>query len=33
MARFRMTRARWLERRRDDIRIDGLEPCLPLLGL
>jgi RimJ/RimL family protein N-acetyltransferase len=33
MEHFAMTRARWLERRRDDITISGLEPCLPLLGL
>jgi RimJ/RimL family protein N-acetyltransferase len=30
---FAMTRDRWLERRRDDITISGLEPCLPLLGI
>jgi RimJ/RimL family protein N-acetyltransferase len=29
---FLMTRERWLERRRDDIRIEGLEPCLELFG-
>ena len=33
MARFRMTRERWLARRRDDIATVGLEACLPLLGL
>jgi RimJ/RimL family protein N-acetyltransferase len=33
MEHFAMTRERWLERRRDDITISGLEPCLPLLGL
>ena len=33
MTRFLMTRDRWLQRRRDDITIDGLAPCLPLLGL
>jgi RimJ/RimL family protein N-acetyltransferase len=33
MARFVMTRQRWLDRRRHDIIIEGLEPCLPLLGL
>jgi RimJ/RimL family protein N-acetyltransferase len=31
--RFVMTRADWQDRRRDDIDIEGLEPCLPLLGL
>jgi RimJ/RimL family protein N-acetyltransferase len=31
--RFRMERAAWEQRRRDDIDISGLEPCLPLLGL
>lgn len=30
--RFRLERERWEERRRDDIVIEGLEPCLPLLG-
>jgi RimJ/RimL family protein N-acetyltransferase len=30
--RFWMDRARWEARRRDDITIEGLEPCLPLLG-
>jgi RimJ/RimL family protein N-acetyltransferase len=29
---LRLTRARWELRRRDDIEIEGLEPCLPLLG-
>lgn len=29
--RFVMSRARWEERRRDDIVIEGLAPCLPLL--
>lgn len=33
MEHFVMTRARWQERRRDDITIEGLEPCLPLFGL
>lgn len=28
-----LDRADWVERRRDDIEIAGLEPCLPLLGL
>lgn len=31
--RFVMTRADWELKRRDDITIEGLEPCLPLLGL
>lgn len=30
---FRMTRAMWQQRRRDDIEIEGLEPCLELYGL
>jgi len=30
--RFRLERERWEERRRDDIVIEGLAPCLPLLG-
>ncbi len=29
--RWILTRERWLERRRDDIRVDGLEPCRELL--
>jgi RimJ/RimL family protein N-acetyltransferase len=29
---LRLTRARWEARRRDDITIDGLDPCLSLLG-
>lgn len=29
---FRLTRARWEVRRRDDITIEGLDPCLALLG-
>ena len=33
MEHFVMTRARWQERRRDDITIEGLEPCLALFGL
>jgi RimJ/RimL family protein N-acetyltransferase len=33
MLYFRMSRAMWLERRRDDIVIENLEACLPLLGL
>lgn len=32
MVRVRMDRARWEGLRRDDVVIDGLEPCLPLLG-
>ena len=32
MLKFRMTRAAWESVRRDDIAIEGLEPCLPLLG-
>jgi RimJ/RimL family protein N-acetyltransferase len=32
MLKFRMTRERWEAIRRDDIAIEGLEPCLPLLG-
>jgi RimJ/RimL family protein N-acetyltransferase len=31
--RFVMTRADWEPRRRDDITVDGLDACLPLLGL
>ena len=30
---FRLERPAWDQRRRDDIVIEGLEPCLPLLGL
>ena len=30
--RFRLDRAGWERIRRDDIAIEGLEPCLPLLG-
>ena len=33
MLRFLMTRERWETSRRDDIRIDGLEGALPVLGL
>jgi RimJ/RimL family protein N-acetyltransferase len=33
MLAFRMTRDAWLGRRRDDIVIENLGPCLPLLGL
>ena len=31
--KFAMDRADWEARRRHDIEIVGLEPCLPLLGL
>ena len=31
--RFAMDRARWEQRRRDDIEIVGLDACLPLFGL
>jgi RimJ/RimL family protein N-acetyltransferase len=31
--RFVLDRADWLPRRRDDIEIVGLEPCLPLFGV
>lgn len=31
--RFAISREEWLARRRTDIRIEGLEPCLPLFGL
>jgi RimJ/RimL family protein N-acetyltransferase len=30
--RFRLERDEWARRRRDDIELDGLEPCLSLLG-
>jgi hypothetical protein len=33
IARYLLTRERWLERRRDDINITGLEPCRVMLGL
>ena len=33
MARFLLTRESWASRRRSDIEIRGLEPCMPLLGL
>ena|SRR5438128_2320868 len=33
MVRYLLTRDRWLERRRDDINISGLEPCRVMLGL
>jgi RimJ/RimL family protein N-acetyltransferase len=32
MLHFRMARADWEARRRDDITIEGLEPCLGLFG-
>ncbi len=31
--RFVLTRERWGQSRRDDLVFEGLEPCLPLLGL
>lgn len=31
--RFRLERSRWEEHRRDDITIEGLEPCLELFGV
>jgi RimJ/RimL family protein N-acetyltransferase len=30
---FRMSREIWQQRRRDDVTIENLEPCLPLFGL
>jgi len=33
MLHFVLTRERWLQRRRDDITIEGLEPCLALFGI
>ena len=33
MLHFRMERAAWEARRRDDITIEGLEPCLGLFGI
>jgi hypothetical protein len=33
MLEFRLPRATWDARRRDDITIDGLQPCLALFGL
>jgi RimJ/RimL family protein N-acetyltransferase len=33
MLNFVLPRDRWEERRRDDITIEGLEPCLPLFGV
>lgn len=31
--RFVMERGDWEQRRRDDVQVQGLEPCLPLLGV
>ncbi|WP_026208074.1 GNAT family N-acetyltransferase [Catelliglobosispora koreensis] len=31
--RLRLSRERWLEGKRLSVRVDGLEPCLPLLGV
>ena len=31
--RLRLERAEWERRRRDDVVIEGLEPCLPILGV
>jgi RimJ/RimL family protein N-acetyltransferase len=33
MLSYSMTRLQWEERRRDDINVEGLEPCLPFLGI
>jgi RimJ/RimL family protein N-acetyltransferase len=33
MLRFALLREEWLPRRRDDIAVEGLGPCLPLFGL
>ncbi|MGH9185858.1 MAG: GNAT family N-acetyltransferase [Acidimicrobiales bacterium] len=33
MLSFELDRAAWETRRRDDIHLEGLEPCLPLLGV
>jgi RimJ/RimL family protein N-acetyltransferase len=33
LLRFRLDREVWLQHRREDIVIEGLEPCLPLFGL
>ena len=33
LIRLRLDRATWQRNRRDDIRIHGLEPCLPMFGL
>ena len=31
--RWRLTRQRWSKRRRDDITLDGVDECLPVLGI
>jgi len=33
LLRWKLTRQRWELNRRDDIRLTGVEPCLPVLGL
>lgn len=33
MQRYLLTREMWEPRRRDDVEISGLQPCLPVLGL
>jgi len=33
MVRFKIDRAAWERSRRDDIAVEGLEPCLELLGV
>ena len=33
LLRWTLTRQRWALNRRDDIRLTGVEPCLPVLGL
>jgi RimJ/RimL family protein N-acetyltransferase len=33
LLRYALTRERWAARRRDDIEVTGLDPCLPLLGV
>ena len=33
LLRYALTRERWATRRRDDIEVIGLDPCLPLLGV
>jgi RimJ/RimL family protein N-acetyltransferase len=33
MNRWRMSRQRWSERRRDDITLTGVDECLPVLGI
>jgi hypothetical protein len=32
MLRWRLTRERWYQRRRDDIELVGVADCLPVLG-